>query len=154
MEMLYRLSYNGRSFRAFQPRPSNPPQAPTNPKPRRHCGQTKPCGQGGIRTPVDRSRQIYSLLRLTAPPPTHPYCVSFFFLDSASSPTEPEVGFEPTTCCLQNSCSNQLSYSGVPSRCLRSATGLSHSITAFSPFQADARVSGSLSSPNDTRDSI
>ena len=25
---------------------------------------------------------------------------------------EPEVGFEPTTCCLQNSCSNQLSYSG------------------------------------------
>gem|GEM_PF-5440955 len=26
---------------------------------------------------------------------------------------EPTVGFEPTTCCLQNSCSNQLSYVGL-----------------------------------------
>jgi hypothetical protein len=26
---------------------------------------------------------------------------------------EPTVGFEPTTCCLQNSCSNQLSYVGI-----------------------------------------
>ena len=25
---------------------------------------------------------------------------------------EPEVGIEPTTCCLQDSCSSQLSYSG------------------------------------------
>jgi hypothetical protein len=25
---------------------------------------------------------------------------------------EPEVGLEPTTCCLQDSCSGQLSYSG------------------------------------------
>ena len=26
---------------------------------------------------------------------------------------EPSVGFEPATCCLQNSCSNQLSYIGM-----------------------------------------
>ena len=26
---------------------------------------------------------------------------------------EPAEGFEPTTCCLQNSCSNQLSYAGT-----------------------------------------
>ncbi len=25
---------------------------------------------------------------------------------------EPEIGFEPMTCCLQDSCSGQLSYSG------------------------------------------
>ena len=29
---------------------------------------------------------------------------------------EPGVGFEPTTCCLQNSCSNQLSYPGLVGR--------------------------------------
>jgi hypothetical protein len=29
------------------------------------------CGQGGIRTPEDRSRLIYSQVRLTTPPPTH-----------------------------------------------------------------------------------
>lgn len=30
---------------------------------------------------------------------------------------EPEVGLEPTTCCLQDSCSGQLSYSGGSSNC-------------------------------------
>lgn len=32
---------------------------------------------------------------------------------SSWSFSEPEVGLEPTTCCLQDSCSGQLSYSGI-----------------------------------------
>ncbi len=35
------------------------------------------CGQGGICTPVDRSREFYRLVRLTAPPPTQNYIFYF-----------------------------------------------------------------------------
>jgi hypothetical protein len=32
---------------------------------------------------------------------------------------EPELGFEPRTCCLQDSCSSQLSYPGGPAHRIR-----------------------------------
>lgn len=58
-------------------------------------GQAFYFGTGGrIRTYEGESRQIYSLLCLTAPQPQR---------------MEPPFGLEPKTCCLQNSCSNQLS---------------------------------------------
>ena len=34
-------------------------------------------------------------------------------LYTAKTKAKPMEGFEPTTCCLQNSCSNQLSYIGI-----------------------------------------
>ena len=54
--------------RAFAGRPADAGRTPEGPSPSTFHILT--CGQGGIRTPVDRSRQIYSLLRLTTPPPT------------------------------------------------------------------------------------
>ena len=53
-----------------------------------------------------QSQQIYSLSRLTASVPPQ------LFSKPLDATAEPAEGFEPTTCCLQNSCSNQLSYAG------------------------------------------
>ena len=49
---------------------------------------------------------------------------------------EPELGFEPRTCCLQDSCSGQLSYSGTtwPSQASHHRIGFGKDATIFADY--------------------